>query len=235
MSEKQIETRNLKGTWNQAILTFLFPILLVMSLRWALMEPFVIPSGSMIPNLLIHDHILVQKFAYGLHVPFSNKWLIRWSAPQHGDIVVFKYPENPEIYYIKRLIGVPGDTVEVKNGHITLNGQKLALTSFEDPKNEKGFFYFQEQNGSKTYPVRFMFDGGQGEVQVYKIPQGRYFFMGDNRDQSSDSRVWGYVKEDFIVGKAWSIWLSCDNTLPTMTFVCDPSQIRFERLFKKIQ
>lgn len=234
MSEEKIETRSLKGTWNQAILTFLFPIVLVMSLRWALVEPFVIPSGSMIPNLLIHDHILVQKFAYGLHVPFSNKWLIKWALPQHGDIVVFKYPENPEVYYIKRLIGVPGDTVEVKNGRITVNGEKLNLTSFDSPKNEKGFFYFQEQNGLKTYLIRFLYNGDEGDVQEYKIPQGQYFFMGDNRDQSSDSRVWGYVNEEYIVGKAWVIWLSCDNTLPTMTFVCDPSQIRFERLFKKL-
>lgn len=234
MNEKSAETRNLKGTWNQAILTFLFPIILVMTLRWALVEPFVIPSGSMIPNLLIHDHILVQKFAYGLHVPFTNKWLMRWSEPQRGDIVVFKYPQNPEIYYIKRLIGVPGDTVEVKNGRITVNGEKLNLTPFESPKNEKGFFYFQEINGSKTYPVRFLFEDNQGEFQVYKIPEGQFFFMGDNRDQSSDSRVWGNVNEELIVGKAWVIWLSCENTLPTMTFVCDPSQIRFERLFKKL-
>lgn len=234
MVEKKIETRSLKGTWNQAILTFLFPILLVLSLRWAVLEPFVIPSGSMIPNLLIHDHIVVKKFAYGLHVPFSNKWLLQWSQPQRGDIVVFKYPENPEIYYIKRLIGLPGDVVEVRNGQISINGEKLKLTAFTDPINEKGFFYFHETNGNKTYSIRFLFDSDNGEVQVYKIPDKQYFFMGDNRDQSSDSRVWGYVKEEYIVGKAWVVWLSCDNTLPTMTFVCDPSQIRFKRLFKGV-
>jgi signal peptidase I len=102
-------SKNLKGTWNQAILTFLFPILLVLGVRWALFEPFVIPSGSMIPNLLIHDHILVKKFAFGIHVPFSDKWLVQWTKPSRGEIVVFKYPENPEVYYIKRLIGLPSE------------------------------------------------------------------------------------------------------------------------------
>ncbi len=106
------ETKNLKGTWDQAILTFLLPILLVLGVRWAFVEPFVIPSGSMIPNLLIHDHIIVKKFSYGLHIPFGDVWIAQWSAPQRGDIVVFKYPENPDVYYIKRLIGLPG--IELK-------------------------------------------------------------------------------------------------------------------------
>ncbi|WP_295906074.1 signal peptidase I [uncultured Bdellovibrio sp.] len=234
MTESSKETRNLKGTWNQAILTFLFPILLVMSLRWAIIEPFVIPSGSMIPNLLIHDHILVKKFSYGLHIPFSDKWLAQWATPQRGDIVVFKYPENPEVYYIKRLIGVPGDTVEVKAGRITVNGEKFNLSPYDNPENEKGFNYFQENNGKKEYTVRFLFEEVGGDVQAYKVPEGQYFFMGDNRDQSSDSRFWGFVKNDYIVGKAWVIWLSCNSTLPTMTFVCDPSQIRFNRIFKKL-
>ncbi|KHD89936.1 MAG: hypothetical protein OM95_00765 [Bdellovibrio sp. ArHS] len=229
------ETRNLKGTWNQAILTFLFPILLVMGLRWALIEPFVIPSGSMIPNLLVHDHILVKKFSYGLHVPFSDKWLFQWAQPQRGDIVVFKYPENPEVYYIKRLIGVPGDNVEVQSGRITLNGEELPLQPVERPDNEKGFSYFHETLGTHTHTVRFLYERNTSEVQVFTVPENQYFFMGDNRDQSSDSRFWGFVKNDYIVGKAWMIWLSCESTLPTMTFVCDPSQIRFNRLFQKLQ
>ncbi|MGZ3771063.1 MAG: signal peptidase I [Bdellovibrio sp.] len=236
MTENKVENRNLKGTWNQAILTFLFPILLVFTLRWAIVEPFVIPSGSMIPNLLIHDHIVVKKFAYGLHYPFTNKWLVRWSDPHRGDIVVFKYPQNPEVYYVKRLIGVPGDTIEIRQGRLTINGQKLNLTEIKSPSNEPGFYYFAENNNEgHTYPVRFLFEEKDSEVQFFKVPPGQYFFMGDNRDQSSDSRVWGYVKEDLLVGKAWLIWLSCENTLPTMTFVCDPSQIRLERLLKTVQ
>lgn len=234
MSEQQ-SPPNLKGTWNQAILTFLFPILLVMAVRWAVIEPFVIPSGSMIPNLLVHDHILVKKFSFGLKVPFVDKWLIRWGAPERGDIVVFKYPENPDVYYIKRLIGLPGDRLEIKSGRITLNGEPLPLQALQPAKPEAGFEYFTESSGPVSYPVRFMFAEDSGDTEVTVVPEGHYFFMGDNRDQSSDSRVWGGVKADYLVGEAWVIWLSCNSTLPTMTFVCDPSQLRFDRLFKTLQ
>ncbi|MFV8248655.1 signal peptidase I [Bdellovibrio bacteriovorus] len=234
MSEPKA-TPNLKGTWNQAILTFLFPILLVMGVRWALFEPFVIPSGSMIPNLLIHDHILVKKFAYGLHFPFSDKWLVQWSTPERGDIVVFKYPENPDVYYIKRLIGLPGDRIEVRAGRITVNHKPFKMESYEGPLvSNKEFYYFTENNTQKSYVVRFLSEENSADVQVYQVPQGQFFFMGDNRDQSSDSRFWGFVKNDYLVGKASIIWLSCNSTLPTMTFVCDPSQIRFNRLFKAL-
>ncbi|AFY00517.1 signal peptidase I [Bdellovibrio bacteriovorus] len=232
MSEPKA-TPNLKGTWNQAILTFLFPILLVMGVRWALFEPFVIPSGSMIPNLLIHDHILVKKFAYGLHIPFSDKWLVQWSTPQRGDVVVFKYPENPDVYYIKRLIGLPGDRIEVRAGRITVNDKAFDMAPYEGPLvNNNEFYYFTENNTQKSYVVRFLSEESSADVQVYQVPPGQFFFMGDNRDQSSDSRYWGFVKNDYLVGKASVIWLSCNSTLPTMTFVCDPSQIRFNRLFK---
>lgn len=227
--------RNLKGTWNQAILSFLIPILLVMGFRWAFIEPFVIPSGSMVPNLLINDHILVNKSAYGLRVPFVDRWLIQWKQPQRGDIVVFKYPENPEIHYIKRLIGLPGDEVSIRDGRVSINGEKFIHTPYESPTNEKGFSYFTENNGRTNYVVRFLYPESDGEAQIFKIPEGSYFFMGDNRDQSSDSRFWGSVAGHFVVGRAWLIWLSCDSTLPTMTFVCDPAQLRWSRFFKSLQ
>lgn len=233
MSEKN-GTPNLKGTWNQAILTFLLPILLVMGVRWALVEPFVIPSGSMIPNLLIHDHILVKKFSFGLRVPFADKWLLQWDQPSRGDIVVFKYPENPDVYYIKRLIGLPGDRIEVNSGRISVNEKPFGLTPYEGGAN-KEFYYFTENNGEKSYIVRFLSEENSTGVQAFEVPEGQYFFMGDNRDQSSDSRVWGFVKNEYVVGRAWVIWLSCNSTLPTMTFVCDPSQIRFNRLFQSLQ
>ncbi|MFS4459671.1 signal peptidase I [Bdellovibrio sp. HCB2-146] len=233
MTENQ-PSENLKGTWNQAILTFLFPILLVMGLRWALIEPFVIPSGSMIPNLLVHDHILVRKFSYGLHVPFSDKWLVKWNQPERGQVVVFKYPENPDVYYIKRLIGLPGDEVQVQNGRISVNGEKWELTPEQKPEQEPGFVYFEEKNKSEAHTVRFLSQEDGSTPETFKVPAGHYFFMGDNRDQSSDSRYWGFVKEDYLVGRAWMVWLSCDSTLPTMTFVCDPTQIRWNRLFHKV-
>ncbi|MNK89028.1 Signal peptidase I [compost metagenome] len=234
MTENQTR-KSKKGTWDQAILTFLFPIALVLGLRWAFIEPFVIPSGSMIPNLLIHDHILVKKFAYGLRFPFADKWLVRWANPERGQVVVFKYPENPDVYYIKRLIGLPGDEVIVKNGRISVNGEAWGLTSLENPAYEPGFFYFTEANQTGNHIVRFLSNGDGGESRVFIVPQGQFFFMGDNRDQSSDSRYWGFVKEEYLVGRAWMVWLSCDSTLPTMTFVCDPAQIRWNRLFTKVE
>ncbi len=229
------ETRNLKGTWNQAILSFLIPILLVMGFRWAFIEPFVIPSGSMVPNLLINDHILVNKSSYGLRVPFVDRWLAQWKQPQRGDIVVFKYPENPDIHYVKRLIGLPGEEVTVLNGRVEINGRNFEHTPFESSANEKEFSYFTENNGRISYVVRFLYSEAHGEPQVFKIPEGHFFFMGDNRDQSSDSRFWGPVAGHFVVGRAWLIWLSCEGTLPTMTFVCDPSQLRWNRFFKTLQ
>ncbi len=235
--EQPTQQRNLKGTWNQAILTFLFPILLVLSVRWAFYEPFVIPSGSMIPNLLIHDHILVQKFAFGLHLPFSDKWIFQWTKPERGEIVVFKYPENPDVYYIKRLIGLPGDEVIVQDGHITVNGKKWDLAPIAYPNAETGFAYYDESIDGAPHVVRFMTPEvveGLGP-KVYKVPNDHFFFMGDNRDQSSDSRYWGFVKNDYLVGKAWLIWLSCESTLPSMTFVCDPSQLRWNRFFLKLK
>lgn len=229
-SESQ-PSKNLKGTWNQALLSLLIPILVVLGVRWAVVEPFVIPSGSMIPNLLIYDHILVKKFAYGLRVPFANSWLVEWSKPQRGDIIVFKYPENPEVYYVKTLMGLPGDELKITQGRVVLNGEALPL--IETQGAEKGFEYFREKIGSIEHTVRFL-TAPEGETQTIHVGENEFFFMGDNRDQSSDSRAWGTVPKKYLVGKAWVIWLSCENTLPTMNFVCDPSQIRWSRLLQKL-
>lgn len=222
-----------KGTWGQAILAFLVPIFLVLVIRWAFIEPFVIPSGSMIPNLLIHDNILVKKLSFGLKIPFSEKWILQWSSPERGDIVVFRYPENKDVFYIKRLVGMPGDKLKIDSGRIILNDQEFKLTpQYEVSEDE--FYYFTENNGEKEYAVRFLTEAPIGRPSEIEIPQGQYFFVGDNRDQSSDSRSWGFVSSELLVGKAWVVWLSCNNTLPNMSFVCDPSQLRWDRIFKKV-
>ena len=230
------EKRNLKGTWNQALFALLLPLVLVAGVRWAVIEPFVIPSGSMIPNLLVHDHLIVTKYSYGLRVPFSSRWLVQWNRPQPGDVVVFRYPENTDVYYIKRLIGLPGDEVKVSHGKITVNGQVWTLSPQEFAGGDEGFSYFQEQIAGleKGHAVRFYSDlsPADREEQTFKVPQDQYFFMGDNRDQSSDGRIWGFVKNEYLIGPAKVIWLSCDQTLPTLSYVCDPAQIRWSRLFK---
>lgn len=233
----------LKGTWPQALGTFFLPILLVMGVRWAFVEPFVIPSGSMIPNLLIHDHILVKKFSLGLRVPWSDRWLVRWREPQRGEVMVFKYPQNTDVFYIKRLIGMPGDRVEVRAGRIQVNGESWSLNPEKISQPELGFDYFRESipapapSKPSSHIVRFISAAEsetdsykENEIQVFIVPQDQYFFMGDNRDQSSDSRFWGFVKKDYLIGPAWMIWLSCDSTLPSMSYVCDPSQMRWSRI-----
>ena len=219
-----------KGTWKQAILTFISPIVFLLFLRWAFVEPFVIPSESMLPNLLIHDHIMVQKFAYGLRVPFVDQWLVRWSAPQVGDIVVFKYPQNPEVYYVKRLIGLPGDRIDVRQGRVERNA-----IPFIYHKNENEFD-FSEWIDQKSYSVRIhspVSSEISSDLPVsYQVPSQHFFVMGDNRDNSSDSRVWGFVPESLLVGKAWMIWLSCQETLEDAQFICDPLKMRWNRIFK---
>ncbi len=225
-----------KGTWPQALLTFLIPILIVLCIRWVLLEPFVIPSGSMIPNLLVHDHVLVKKFSLGLRVPFTRRWLVTWRSPQRGEITVFHYPQNPEVYYIKRLIGLPGDHVEVVADHVTVNGVAWPVEPMTYPSPEEGFEYFAEKSPLEKHVIRLEKERPEETTpKVFVVPEGEYFFMGDNRDQSSDSRYWGFVKKDLLVGPAWLIWLSCENTLPTLTYVCDPAQIRWSRIGQFLQ
>lgn len=228
--------KSLKGTWPQAITTFLLPLLIVFAIRWLIIEPFVIPSGSMIPGLLIHDHILVKKYSLGLKIPFSDYWLARWRVPQRGEVLVFRFPENPDVFYIKRLIGLPGDTVIVQgSGKITVNAKEWPLTPRES-LDDDGFKYFIESDGDHKHIVRFYGSPlSSDESKEYQVPQGEYFFMGDNRDQSSDGRVWGFVPEKYLVGPASLIWLSCESTLTSVSYICDPRQIRWQRLFNSVQ
>lgn len=227
-----------KGTWSQALLTFFIPILLVLTLRWAIFEPFVIPSSSMVPNLLVHDHIIVLKSSMGLRIPFSSHWLVRWSEPQRGDILVFKYPQNPNVYYIKRLIGLPGDKVVVTANHIEVNGQKWSTQSTDRfPNEDQNFDYYLENSGRETHRIR-MRSGVEYDMPfpvTFDVPADNYFFLGDNRDESSDSRVWGFVPGKYLVGHAWRIWLSCEQTLVSAPYLCDFSTLRPGRMFLKAQ
>lgn len=225
--------KDLRGTWRQALFTFLAPILLVVGVRWLLFEPFVIPSGSMLPTLFVHDHIFVNKLAFGIQVPFGNDFLVRWSKPVPGQIVVFRYPPNPDVFYVKRVMALAGDEVEVRDGVLWVNGQEYSQMAIPPEGFEEGFDYFNETSRS-TYVVRYI----NKEMSSYgpqTVPAGHLFVMGDNRDQSNDSRFWGFVPESNLVGTAQLIWLSCDETLASAQFLCDPSTIRWHRLLKKTQ
>jgi signal peptidase I len=229
MENKQ-KAVSLKGTWKQALVTFFSPLLLFLIVRWAVIEPFVIPSESMVPNLLIHDHILVFKSSFGLKLPFSDKWLASWGQPQSGDVVVFKYPINPNLYYIKRVIGRPGDHLKITNGRLERNNE-IATYTEQITKN----LFIENLNGRK-HTVRFLSSlDGDTEEQIIDVPDDKYFVMGDNRDASSDSRVWGFVPKKNLIGKTWIIWLSCDETLTDVEFLCDPLKLRWDRIFKKVE
>ncbi|MCU7959927.1 MAG: signal peptidase I [gamma proteobacterium symbiont of Bathyaustriella thionipta] len=210
-----------------------FPVILaVLLLRSFLVEPFKIPSSSMMPTLLVGDFILVNKFAYGIRLPVINKKIIDVGDPQRGDIFVFRYPHNPSIDYIKRLVGVPGDRIAYQNKTLYVNGKPQAKTfigkydAVGGGSRYDGFGLFEEhlqleQGGYKTHdvlinPMSDDFGPGCGQLRnrTIVIPDGYYFAMGDNRDGSSDSRCWGFVPEDNLVGKAFAIWMNWDGAKP---------------------
>ena len=194
-----------------------FPVILVVFfIRSFIVEPFKIPSGSMMPTLLAGDFILVNKFTYGLRVPILNNTFIETSHPKRGDVFVFHYPPDPSIDYIKRVVGLPGDKIAYRDKQLYINGQKLPVSFAGDYQyvgsglNMVNAKRYQEQLGDKKHDLlieenRITIDG---EVEV---PAGHYFAMGDNRDNSSDSRVWGFVPEANLVGRAFFIWWNFDN------------------------
>ncbi len=210
----------------------LFPVIItVFLLRSFLFEPFKIPSGSMVPTLLVGDLILVNKFTYGLRLPVLNTKITEGNKPQRGDVMVFRYPPKPSLDYIKRVVGVPGDTVAYLNKRLTINGKPLETTALPEFFDEEAMHYFkqfEETLGDKKHrllnddsrpafvPGADKFEGYEGcnytvEGVTCKVPEGHYFMMGDNRDNSLDSRYWGFVPEQNIVGKAFFIWMNFGN------------------------
>lgn len=206
-----------------------FPVILVVfMLRSFLVEPFKIPSGSMIPTLQVGDFILVNKYTYGIRLPVVNWKLIDINSPQRGDVMVFRYPEDPSLDYIKRVVGIPGDTVAYQNKRLTINGQPVPTKRLEDYLHPERLYYsrqFAEKLEDTEYrtlndaeapayvpgPAQFpnRQDCSYNALGVLcKVPAGHYFMMGDNRDNSRDSRFWGFVPEQNIVGKAFFIWLN---------------------------
>ena len=210
----------------------LFPVIAaVFLLRSFLFEPFKIPSGSMIPTLLVGDLILVNKFHYGVRLPVVNTKLTDGNAPQRGDVMVFRYPPKPSLDYIKRVVGLPGDEVAYLNKRLTINGKVIdtaVVPEFFDEDSMRYMRQFEEQLGVK--PHRLLNDedrpafvpGAEDfpfrencrysvEGVTCKVPAGHYFMMGDNRDNSLDSRYWGFVPDKNIVGKAVFVWMNFGN------------------------
>ncbi len=205
-----------------------FPIILiVLVLRSFLVEPFRIPSGSMMPTLLVGDFILVNKFTYGIRLPVLNRKVIEMGEPQRGDVVVFKYPQDTRVDYIKRVVGIPGDKIWYREKTLYVNGKPQPqtpvgkYTGSGSGSRETGVQHNREELGTREHDVLInprVPDFGYG-CQVLQqgpviVPNGQYFVMGDNRDNSNDSRCWGLVPEENLVGKAFGIWMSWDGNLP---------------------
>ena len=210
----------------------LFPVILVVFLlRSFLFEPFKIPSGSMIPTLMIGDLILVNKFHYGVRLPVINYKVTEGTQPVRGDVMVFRYPPRPSQDYIKRVVGLPGDEVAYLNKKLTINGKPLNKNSLPDFFDDDSMRYskqFEELLGEKTHKLlneetqpAFIYGASDFEFKqncnysiegvVCKVPAGHYFMMGDNRDNSLDSRYWGFVPDKNIVGRAFYVWMNFGN------------------------
>jgi signal peptidase I len=217
-------------TWIEYSGSFFPVIALVFFLRSFLWEPFKIPSSSMVPTLLVGDLILVNKYTYGIRLPILNKKVVQINDPQRGDVMVFKYPKDMTQDYIKRVIGVPGDKIVYQNKRLTINGHPLAYAPMEDYLEEGTLSYqkqFTEQLGpvqhrilnNEKMPMSLQADDFPGrEACTYNyegfscvVPEGNYFMMGDNRDNSADSRIWGFVPDKNIVGKAFFVWMNLGN------------------------
>ena len=191
----------------------LFPVLFaVLTLRSFIAEPFRIPSGSMEPNLMVGDFILVNKYNYGIRLPVLNKKIIEVGSPQRGDVVVFRYPGMPGIVddpsigvdYIKRVVGLPGDEVTVVDNRVSINGVQVEYAPIAD-------FQLIENLPGKPHVMQEIPNGNVTKNGTWKVPEGHYFMMGDNRDNSQDSRFWGFVPDENIVGRAFFVWMNFGN------------------------
>jgi signal peptidase I len=197
-------------------------IAVIFGLRSFVVEPFQIPSGSMLPTLKVGDFILVNKFDYGLRLPVLNTTIIPTTEPKRGDVVVFKYPLDPSLNYIKRLVGLPGDQIRYQNKVLTVNGEPvskefLAKLPVSLNPNQEPVDVFSEHLGKAQHEIynSYRFTPHEGE---WTVPAGHYFVMGDNRDNSADSRFWGFVPDENMKGRAFYVWLHWDQFFSIPSF-----------------
>ena len=208
--KRQQQTEDAKDPLVVEYAKFLFPVVaIVFVLRGFIAEPFRIPSGSMLPTLEVGDFILVNKFSYGLRVPVLNYKLIEIDDPKRGDVVVFRYPEDPSIDYIKRVIGLPGDKIAYYNKTLYVNG---------DPQTQVPKGSYEVQHYGRFARLQENLNNIEHDILInqyiatadatYEVPAGHYFVMGDNRDNSRDSRYWGFVPNKNLVGRAFLVWMN---------------------------
>jgi len=197
----------------------LFPVfLVVLILRSFIIEPFRIPSGSMYPTLEIGDFIAVSKFSYGIKLPVTQTKILPISDPERGDVVVFAYPNDPAVDYIKRVIGLPGDEITYVGRTVFVNGQAIKqeangkyLGSDSGAVMDGANVVTETMSNEHAYNILLDMDKTSRDMNTVVVPEGHYFMMGDNRDHSNDSRFWGFVPEKNLKGKAFGIWMNWDN------------------------
>jgi len=250
--------------WTEGWGSMALAILAALTIRWLFLEAYVIPSGSMFPSLLKNDHIFVNKLTYGIRFPFSENWMVKFREPERGEVIVFKYPKDMSTFFIKRIVGVPGDKVKFENGVLYINDKPQEKMV---PQSSADFDYLREEDfrseggsqDTKSNYVHFTekLEGGahnqnpapiiehsilmrKGDVMGFPgdgewiVPEDSLFVMGDNRYNSHDSRFWGFVPQKNILGKAGFVWLSCEEMLPVVSVLCNPLTIRGTRFFHMI-
>ena len=241
-----------KHFWTDGWGSLFLAVFIALFIRWGFVEAYVIPSGSMLPSLLIHDHIFVNKLVYGVRAPFSENWLFKFSEPKRGEVIVFKYPKDMSTFFIKRVVGLPGDKIYYENGTLFINDKpmekKVPMSAddfnwlrdadfqrdgnFSDSKDN--YVHFTEALPEKDHSILLR----RGDVyETYgpvTVPDGNLFVMGDNRNNSADSRVWKFLPEQNILGRAMFVWLSCEETVPALPFLCNPLTIRWGRFFHSV-
>ena len=223
---------------------FWIVVFIILSGRWAGFDHFVVPSGSMIPTFLILDHIVVKKYSYGLRIPFTKIWLWQAKAPKRGEVVVFRSVSG-SYFMVKRVIGLEGDEIRIQKDRIWINGKSVETRILE---NEEDFYPIANkdvQDDLLRYNVELeSLSGRQYRVlwkkkglhqdHTWNVPKGHIFVMGDNRDNSQDSRYWGFLPLENLMGEAVGIWLSCEKSVFSLPLLCYPWTFRFGRMFRPL-
>ena len=231
-----------KSKLRQNIEALAFAILLALIIRTFVFQPFKIPSGSMIPTLLVGDHLLVNKFIYGTKIPFTDIEIFPIEKIKRGDVIVFTYPNNERdpsknsLYYIKRVVGLPGDEIDLNGRNLYINGGKVPIVyegTYSDKRNTEQFDEYREDLFGEEHTVIFRKgkeNTNRGSyIPVTKVPEGSVFVMGDNRDNSQDSRFWGFVPMENIAGRAFIIHWSWDFANPDIL-----NKVRWDRVLSGI-
>jgi signal peptidase I len=229
MSETQLDAIKKKSFYKEWVEPFLIAAIFALFIRQFIVEAFKIPSGSMIPTLAIGDHLLVNKFVYGPRIPFMDTRIFDWKEPQRGDVIVFKYPVNEDKNFIKRVVGLPGDKIQIINGKLFINDQIVPIKAIGAPADksvEEGLSFgkprlYEEQLGTVTHTIQYLVNQSGQNEGPWLVPKDSVFVMGDNRDNSQDSRFWGFVRENKILGKAFIIYWSWGG---------DDHWVRWERI-----